>query len=232
VLHTTEGLRTFDYPWPPHFTLGLVGDPHSLQPGLHWFPGGSRRLALGDVLKLQHCDLALSSYALLHRDIDPDTNHRGSHCVQVEIISTAAAPPHWSQAMYDLVGGWLADVVTGLPDLLPVLDNYPDPAMWSERGSWGFDAPQRMTWAEWENGINGRPGVPFLCAHQHVPGNDHWDTGALDVVRLVMAAKAFLNPSVPDESEPTFRQVVRARLRRLEERMDAMEAFHASPVGP
>lgn len=208
VLHTTEGLRTYDYPWPPHFTLGLVGDPHSLPAGSYWFPGGNRRLYDGQELRLQHCDLSLTSYALLHRDGDPDTNHRGSHCVQVEIISMAASPPHWSDDMYRLVASWLADVVKALPELRPALDNWPPASMWSERGSWGFNTPFRMSWETWAKGIGGKP---MLCAHEHVPGNDHWDTGALDVVRLTNLAKSLLEPP-----GPTWRQKTDARLVKLE----------------
>jgi hypothetical protein len=224
VLHTTEGLRTYDYPYPPHFTLGIFGEPRAWPSATQWFPGGSRTLAAGQVLRLQHADLNLASYALLHRSGDPDTNHRGAHCVQVEIISNASDPPHWSAAMYGLVADWLADVVTALPELRPALDNFVAPDKWSEQGSWGFDTPFRMTWQEWDKGINGKPGVPFLCAHQHVPGNDHWDTGALDVVRLTTLAKALLLPDPP--APLTLEQQVlrlRRKVRGLELRVTAME---------
>ncbi len=210
VLHTTEGLRLYDYPWPPHFTLALTGDPHSLPVGNYTLPGHTFTYKEGDEVRHQHCDLALSSYALLHRSSDPETNHEGAHCVQVEIVSMAASPPHWSDAFYKLVASWLANVVTALPDLLPALDNYP--LQWSERGSWGFDTPYRMSWKSWQEGINGKTGVPFLCGHQHVPGNDHWDPGALDIAKLTRLAKELLNPPIPI---PT-----------LEERIVKLEDLH------
>lgn len=226
VLHTTEGKRTYDYPYPPHFTIGLVGDKDSLPAGAYWFPpanGGTRALAPGE-LHLQHCDLNLASYALLHRSGDPDTNHRGEHCVQVEIISMASTPDTWSDAMYGLVADWLADVITALPDLRPALDNFPEPEKWTEHGSWGFDAWTRMTWQEWEKGINGREGVPFLCAHEHVPGNDHWDTGALNVVKLTTMAKALLDEE-PHQPLTLGQQVkrLRRRVRKMDVRLRALE---------
>lgn len=220
ILHSTEGLRTFDYPWPPHFTLGLVGDQHSLPAGTYWWPDGNRKVYNGQEIRLQHCDLALTSYALLHRSGDPDTNHRGSHCVQVEVISKAAWPDEWSDKMYALVASWLADIVEALPELEPALDNYPAyPAEWSEKGSWGFSTPFRLTWKEWQDGINGRIGLPFICAHQHVPGNDHWDTGALNIERLTGMAKAILHPT-----GATFEQRVLRRLRVLEAKVAKLES--------
>lgn len=220
VLHSTEGLRTYDFPWPPHNTLGLVGNKHSLKAGTYWWPDGSRKVYDGQEIRLQHCDLNLTSYALLHRSGDPDTNHRGSHCVQVEVISMAAWPDEWDEKMYGLVASWLADVVTALPELEPALDNYPKyPEEWSEKGSWGFNTPYRMSWAEWKDGINGRIGAPFICAHQHVPGNDHWDTGALNIERLVAMTKALLKPPVN-----LFRKQVVERLTDLEARIKQLEA--------
>ena len=213
VIHTTEGLRLYDYPYPPHFTLGLAGDPHSLPAKSYWTPAGTVTLKPGEQVKHQHCDLNLTSYALLHRSGDPETNHRGSHCVQVEIVSMAATPPKWSDGMYGLAAGWLADVVTAVPELRPALDNWPN--KWSASGSWGFTTPYRMSWAEWRDGINGRPGVPFLCGHQHVPGNDHWDPGALDVAKLTRMAKAILDEPAPG-GRP-WRLRIMARLKAAEE---------------
>jgi len=187
VLHTTEGLRLFDYPYPPHFTLGLAGGEHSLKAGKYWTPAGYVTLAVGDEVKHQHCDLNLTNYALLHRSGDPETNHEGIHNVGVEIISMAASPPNWSDRMYGLVAGWLADVVRAIPSLTPALDNYPE--KWSAKGSWGFSTPYRVSWDTWQKGLNG---LPTLWGHQHVPGNDHWDPGALDIVKLTRMAKDIL----------------------------------------
>ena len=231
VLHTTEGLRLYDYPYPPHFTLALAGDPHSLPAGKAWYAGEAGTLSYppGAHVKHQHCDLSLTSYALLHRSADPETNHRGSHCVQVEIISMAATPPKWSDQMYGLVASWLADVVEALPSLAPAQDNYPD--RWSASGSWGFDTPYRMSWVEWQSGINGREGIPFLCGHQHVPGNDHWDPGALDVQKLTRMAKGILGAATLEPEGPDIAswrlakriRVLRHRVDRVDERLVCAE---------
>jgi len=217
ILHTTEGRHTYDYPFPPHFTLGLVGDPDSLPAGDYWLPGvGNRTYRTGDQLRHQHCDLNLTSYALLHRSGDPETNHEGSHCVQVEIISMAADPPGWSDAMYGLVASWLADVITALPELKPCLDNYP--AVWSARGSYGFDTPYRVSWNTWKNGLNQQP---TLWGHQHVPGNSHWDPGALDAVKLSRMAKTILG-AVPPE-QPGWKWRVVKRLNAHDEKLAALD---------
>jgi hypothetical protein len=219
VLHTTEGLRIFDYPFPPANTLGLVGDPHSLPAGKYWTPGkGMTEYKAGQEIRHQHCDLDLTSYALLHRSSDPETNHEGAHCVQVEIISAAASTPKWSDGMYGLVASWLADVVTALPELLPALDNYPEPDKWSAHGSYGFTTPYRMGWEEWQFGINDQA---FLCGHQHVPGNEHWDPGNLNIVKLTGMAKQILGapPVIVEPDIPTWR--ILRRLTAAEQRLHA-----------
>jgi len=216
VLHTTEGLRLFDYPYPPHFTLGIAGDQHSLPAKSYWTPAGTMSLAAGERVKHQHCDLNLTSYALLHRGGDPETNHEGSHCVQVEIVSMAKSPPSWSDAMYGLVAGWLADVVTALPELRPALDNWP--AKWSASGSYGFSTPYRVSWDVWQKGLNGKA---TLWGHQHVPGNDHWDPGALDVKKLTGMAKTILGQI--GQPEPPFRLRVLKRLAQHDEYLAALD---------
>lgn len=209
VLHTTEGLRLFDYPYPPHFSIGLVGHEYSLKAGSYWTPAGTLKLVNGETVKHQHCDLEKTSYALLHRAGDPETNHEGAHCVQVEIISYAASPPKWDDRMYGLVAGWLADVVTALPELAPALDNYPD--KWYGGSGWGFNSPSRMTWATWQRGLNSKP---FLCGHQHVPGNDHWDPGQIDLPKLTGMAKEILG--VTPVARPWRVRVIK-RLNQAEE---------------
>lgn len=216
ILHTTEGLRLYDYPYPPHFTLAVAGDPHSLPAGKSWYTGkaGQRGYTAGHRMKHQHCDLGLTSYALLHRAGDPETNHEGAHCVQVEIISMAATPPDWSDSMYGLVAEWLADIVTALPVLAPALDNWPE--QWSARGSWGFSTPYRVSWDTWQRGLNSKP---TLWGHQHVPGNDHWDPGALDIVKLTRMAKDVLAVAQPEpEPVPPPSWRVLKRLHVLDER--------------
>lgn len=64
------------------------------------------------------------------------------------------------------------------------------------------DAPQRMTYAEWD-AFNG------VCGHQHVPENDHYDPGKIDIA-------AFLD-GVNEKDEMNsieMRQLIREELAR------------------
>jgi len=227
MLHTTEGSRLPAYPFPPHLTVG-VGHPESLR----YEPAGRVRV-------WQHVPFDRSSYALLHRPADPETNHMGRAHVQIEVVTrTADHGGAWPDALFETVAGLLADIVEARPDLAGCLDRFPP--VWSKSGAWGFDAPQRFGWSEWADPYDGQP---FIAAHQHVPGNDHWDAGALDIARLIRVTKQILDPT-PVDPEPVgwsarakvkrLNEIVmsqrwtivrtRDRLRRLEDRVADLEA--------
>lgn len=66
-------------------------------------------------------------------------------------------------------------------------------------------SPIRMSDAKWKK-FNG------ICGHQHVPNNDHWDPGALDITRLV----SFLGADTSGEAlirSDRYRVIARSGLR-------------------
>jgi hypothetical protein len=223
VLHTTEGLRLYDYPYPPAFSIALVGDPYSLEPGRYWKPDGQGSTVpvtfeTGDKVKLQHCELDMTSYALLHRPGDDETNHMGEVCVQTEIITAARYGAVWTDEFIDFVAEHVADVMRALGTIDITIDWHEGPPFvgWAEGA--GFDAPSRMTWDEWQN-------FGGLTSHQSVPGNDHWDIGPVDRTRLVEAIDRHMFPDIPaplpwpgliekGDTDPIVR-VLRADLYRL-----------------
>src|SRR3989304_3759732 len=115
VLHTTETPFLPNYDWRSHLTVGVV-DPQSLSS--YYGPPGTVR-------KWQHCDLALTSYALVG-----NTNSDGDHNVQIEIITYSSNNRGlWPDILTDVVAHTIADIVTALPAMRPCLDRYP--ALWS-----------------------------------------------------------------------------------------------------
>lgn len=107
-----------------------------------------------------------------------ETNHAGSHCVQISLVMRAKDAPSLSDGDLD----WLTGAV-----LRPVSDLCGIPNAWLR--FYGpnegivlasMSSPARMTVSEWY-------GFSGWCGHQHVPGQDHWDPGALNYRRLMDA---------------------------------------------
>ncbi|MGH2369202.1 MAG: hypothetical protein ACRDI2_13480 [Chloroflexota bacterium] len=118
--------------------------------------------------------LTRSAYALQHDAGDPETNH--AHAIQIEVMG-------WSRDGLDDPGlcDWLGDRVLGpiLAAGVPVAPLVV--AQSGEAGTAGENGRVRFTWAEWAR-FNGQ------CGHQNVPGNDHWDPGIADYLRIARAA--------------------------------------------
>ena len=182
VLHTTETAFLPNYDWPPHFTVGVV-DPQSLSS--YYGPPGTVR-------KWQHCDLALTSYALVG-----NTNSDGDHCVQIEVVTYSSKNRgDWPEALREAVAHVLADIVIAIPEMAPCLDRWP--ALWSRYST----SKTRMSLDEWQKGIDG---LPFICGHEHVPGNLHWDPADPNILDLVTRARTLLGTTpIPDADWPTL----------------------------
>jgi hypothetical protein len=106
---------------------------------------------------VQHVPLNLSSYALRNLVGGCQTNSTG--IIQVEIVGYAADTWAWSQERLQ----WLGTEV-----LKPILDAYPGIPHQVYSGV-------RMNCDQWNNWGGG------LCGHAHVPENDHWDPGDLNL---------------------------------------------------
>lgn len=172
VLHTTEG-DTID---------GAIGAYRATGSWPHFTVDPKRQR------RVQHYELDVSSRALLHRPGDPETNRAGT--INIEVCGFATQTPAWPHEWLD----WLREQVTepirrAKPFALraPLFVAYP--------ASYGFGATQRLSWADWAV-------FDGICGHEHVPGNDHGDPGALDVTRLLLAPTP---PPKPPEDSVQFR---------------------------
>jgi hypothetical protein len=155
-------------------------------------------------LKLQTVPLNRSAFAL-YQGSGPYTNKAGA--LQVEIEGFAAEAGQWGDDY--LV--WLAQhVVVPLCDWAaqagsPInLDHVPP--IGTIGGSASEHAPQRLPYGDWEQ-------LDGLCSHRHVPDNDHWDTGTLNIPRLVQLAKELLGTYPPAEPPPPKKSRRRKELR-------------------
>lgn len=122
--------------------------------------------------RIQHVDLNLASRSLLH---PPTTETNRANAIQIELVGFAADAPNW--AKLDLQ--WLAtDVLAPIRAVCPFalvaarFVSYPSSA--------GLGAAQRFTTGEWQL-------FTGICGHEHVPGNDHGDPGAIDTTTILNA---------------------------------------------
>jgi hypothetical protein len=129
---------------------------------------------------VEHLPLNTSARALRN---DPggadETNRDGAIHVQIELVGFAERP--------ETIGGaadleWLGREVigpiarlTGVP-LRSTVDWVAYPA------SYGKRAAQRLTPAQWD-------AYSGVLGHQHAPDNDHGDPGAIDINRILQAAR-------------------------------------------
>lgn len=160
VLHTTE-TRTL-----PGYQKGATAPHFTYSPA-------SRRW-------WQHTNLDRAARALRNEPGGVETNRLGS--LQIEIICYS------SQPTADRVGGlWVGALPdTAYDDLAGfcrwAAEHFHVEAKWPGRTALSYgeanQAGFRMTPAQWV-------GFRGVCAHQHVPENHHWDTGALDIARIV-----------------------------------------------
>ncbi len=178
VLHTTETPSLPGYSKgksAPHFTVG-VGHPESLT-----------KLSPGAVRVWQHFPLNQTSRSLRGAPKPAETNHMGSHCIQIEMVTyvgdTTKRPGNRGRLPAPLMEA-VADVVRYIAVEIPGIDlaSYPEPSRWRPSGGYGVNAPQRFSDKEWER-FNG------ICGHQHVPHNSHWDPGGFDIEGFVGLVK-------------------------------------------
>jgi len=165
VLHTTQG------GW--NGSLGVFANdltaPHVMAaPPSH--PDGPRIV--------QFISLDRSAYALANADGGVETNRRGA--LQVEIVGFAEDIKQLTDD--DLF--WIGTKVVG-----PMTRAAPGPIKLEGPKFFGEEdgtlatvgSFQRMSASAWES-FNG------WCGHQHVPENDHWDPGKIDIQAIFDAA--------------------------------------------
>lgn len=115
--------------------------------------------------KVQHISLANAGYALWNEDVDD------SRCVQIEIVGYAEDTPSWPDEVYRWLGEELARPLHehfGIP-YVEVWKGFKSPADVDYILA-SASSPLRLT--QWE--IDHFSG---WLAHQHSPGDNHWDAG-------------------------------------------------------
>lgn len=134
--------------------------------------------------------------SLKHPAGRPETNNRGfgsnplGRCYQIEIVGYSEKAATYGDVWYQRLAYHLDARCTALR-IPPV---FPLPFVGSQ--SYGSSAPTRLTWDAWAR-------ISGIVGHQHVPGNDHWDPGALDVTRLTRYMETTTMP--PPENDPGAR---------------------------
>lgn len=136
-----------------------------------------------------HVGLERSAYALRNKAGGVETGRL--RCIQVEIVGRAAA-------MHNLPAdalAWLGSaVLRPILALRPITTDHPR-FVGTEAGTIATEtAPQRMSAAAWA-------AFGGICGHQHVPENNHWDPGRLDVDAIIRAALGTPPPPTGDTSD-------------------------------
>jgi hypothetical protein len=171
VWHTTEsGTGTASFNAVAKYLIDIGAEPHIL------YDPTTDRLA-------QYGPLNKSARALRNDGITR-TNRTGKVCVQIEVLGRAANPftKTWKpgpnfKALMRAIRSW------GVPDTWPggaLADRYADPDVSRSRSVWAT-----------KGGHYG---------HSQVPGNNHWDPGAIDKSAIFKAAP---KTSTPAPTTPT-----------------------------
>jgi hypothetical protein len=174
VLHTIEGSST------DGLAAGHQYPPHV------WYDPATRVL-------LQTVPFDRSSFALYSDGVTPTNKARA---LQVEISGRAQDTPQWP-------GEWLdnltADVIVPMCQFVAAqggsIDLADVPLAGPIPGSASASAPQRMSLERWAT-------FRGICGHRHVPTNDHWDPGAMNVERIAQHA-AYLIGSLLEQPAVT-----------------------------
>ncbi|HEX7164069.1 MAG TPA: hemopexin repeat-containing protein [Trebonia sp.] len=118
----------------------------------------------------QHYPLSRGARALT----DHGTPQNAARAIQIEIVGHAGESPNWAPERL----AFILDVMRQIEAVVPISRttnrNFLDLAGVSSTPS------NRMSIDEWKR-------FSGWCGHQHVPGNTHWDPGAIDIQTLLTA---------------------------------------------
>lgn len=161
--------------------------------GPAYYDGTEPHIEVGLTSLRQFAALDVCSKALWNEPGGVQTNRRPGHVIQIEVIWRAAKP------MPDALLRRLALVIAFIKRSLPDLVLAGPSQGFHGSDSAGVNAPWRFTYAKW-NAFAG------ICGHQHVPENDHWDPGTLDIAKLIRFVHEELGttPDVPPTQEKKF----------------------------
>lgn len=181
VLHFTQGTTI----------AGAVAAMRKARSECHEVVDPAMVASEGQALTQQLLPWTTPARSLKHPAGRPETNNRGfgsnplGRCYQVEIVGYSEKAATYGDVWYQRLGAYLDARCTALR-IPPV---FPLPFVGSQ--AYGASAPTRLTWEAW-----GR--VAGIVGHQHVPGNEHWDPGALDVARLTRYMETYTTVPTTD----------------------------------
>ena len=172
VLHVIEGSAN------PSMIEGHAYPPH-------WWYNPSTRT------RYETVPLNRSAFAL-ERPAWSGVETNKARAFQVEIEGRSAETPDWPLEWLDAIA---EDVIVPLCQEADRMGSPIDlsavPAPGVIGGSASIYGPQRMTEAEWR-------AFRGICGHRHVPNNEHWDPGALDVKRIAQHAAIIIGGMLVD----------------------------------
>lgn len=113
---------------------------------------------------VQHLPLTIGARSLS----DKATPENAAHCIQIEIVGRAAETPSWAPEQFAFV----RDVTRSIEDLVPVPRQ--SGRRFLDLAGVNANPGNRMSVDEWK-------AFSGWCGHQHVPGETHWDPGAIDI---------------------------------------------------
>jgi Hemopexin len=119
---------------------------------------------------VQHYPLNTSARALGTR-IVAETNR--ARCVQIEIVARGNDAPSWTADQLAFISG----VMRQVEDLVPI--PHVSGRTFLDHAGVDHTPANRMTVDQWRR-------YSGWCGHQHVPGQDHWDPGAVDIDTLML----------------------------------------------
>ncbi|MFH9660193.1 hemopexin repeat-containing protein [Streptomyces sp. NPDC017248] len=117
---------------------------------------------------IQHLPLNTGARALS----DSATAENAARCVQVEIVGFAAQTPTWAPEQL----AFIRDVVQQIDTLVPIPRT--SGRTFLDAGGVNATPGNRMSVDEWKR-------FSGWCGHQHVPGESHWDPGAIDISTIL-----------------------------------------------
>jgi hypothetical protein len=171
VLHTTEG----DTYAAARSAYGAGVAPHFTVS----FEGGTFRA-------WQHISLDRAARALMHPQGTVETNRL--RCIQIEIVAHAASSGTLQHQYLDGIGKlmrWI-ESNTGIPRRAGVQFHGSGEGITLAV----TNSPIRLSPGDWSS-------FSGWCGHQHVPVNDHWDPGAIDINYLLgveVGVKPMIDP--------------------------------------
>jgi hypothetical protein len=198
-----------DVPWRMvlHSTEGRNGSMAGLIPFFQARPCSTPHFAIDplDGRKVQFIPLDRSAAALRGGQGGYETNR--ARCIQTEIIGFAAESHTWPDSWLDFIGQHVGDVARQVPlnlSRVVAFKGQGDGVLATE------NAAQRMSGQQW-HAFDG------VCGHQHVPFNDHWDPGKLNIARVLDTArggapKGWDEMATKQEIEQVVRSVVQQEL--------------------